>query len=82
VLAARPGILVLDEPTFGQDARTWRELVALSAELLDAGSALVAVTHDAEFVDVLADDVLVLGGPGDAVAAARTSASRAAGALS
>ncbi|GAA4266877.1 ABC transporter ATP-binding protein [Frondihabitans peucedani] len=82
VLAARPGILVLDEPTFGQDARTWRELVALSAELLDAGSALVAVTHDAEFVDVLADDVLVLGGSGDAVAAARTSASRAAGALS
>lgn len=82
VLAARPGILVLDEPTFGQDARTWRELVALSAELLDAGSALVAVTHDAEFVDVLADDVLVLGGSGPAVATGRISASRAAGALS
>ena len=25
----RPGVLVLDEPTFGQDARTWAELVAL-----------------------------------------------------
>src|SRR5690606_10805455 len=28
-LAARPRALVLDEPTFGQDLRTWRELVAL-----------------------------------------------------
>ncbi|WP_216363621.1 ABC transporter ATP-binding protein [Subtercola boreus] len=55
VLATRPGLLVLDEPTFGQDARTWAELVALLAELLDEGTALVAVTHDAEFVDALAD---------------------------
>ncbi|WP_121371823.1 ABC transporter ATP-binding protein [Frondihabitans australicus] len=60
VLAAAPRILVLDEPTFGQDARTWRELVALLAELLDDGAAVVAVTHDAEFVDALADDTLEL----------------------
>ncbi len=33
-----PRMLVLDEPTFGQDARTWRELVALLAELLDEGT--------------------------------------------
>jgi energy-coupling factor transporter ATP-binding protein EcfA2 len=55
VLATRPPLLVLDEPTFGQDARTWRELVAMLAELLDAGSAAVAMTHDAEFVAALAD---------------------------
>jgi energy-coupling factor transport system ATP-binding protein len=61
VLASAPRILVLDEPTFGQDARTWRELVALLAELLDEGSAVVAVTHDADFVAALADDVLRLG---------------------
>ena len=29
VLASRPRLLVLDEPTFGQDARTWAELVDL-----------------------------------------------------
>ncbi|NYJ30345.1 ABC transporter ATP-binding protein [Galbitalea soli] len=57
-LVTRPALLVLDEPTFGQDARTWRELVALLSALLDEGSALVAVTHDAAFVDALADDVL------------------------
>lgn len=60
ILAARPSVLVLDEPTFGQDSRTWRELVALLAELLDEGSAVVAVTHDRDFIDALADHELVL----------------------
>jgi energy-coupling factor transport system ATP-binding protein len=66
VLATRPRILVLDEPTFGQDSRTWQELVALLAELLDSGMAIVAVTHDAEFVDALADAELRLGAPATA----------------
>jgi energy-coupling factor transporter ATP-binding protein EcfA2 len=66
VLATRPRVLVLDEPTFGQDATTWSELVALLAELIDAGSAVVAITHDADFVAALADAELVLG---EAVAA-------------
>ncbi len=56
VIATRPRLLVLDEPTFGQDSRTWQELVAFLAELLDAGTALVAVTHDAQFVSALADE--------------------------
>jgi energy-coupling factor transport system ATP-binding protein len=60
ILAARPAVLVLDEPTFGQDSRTWRELVALLAELLDEGNAVVAVTHDRDFIDALADSELVL----------------------
>jgi energy-coupling factor transport system ATP-binding protein len=54
VLATRPPFLVLDEPTFGQDSRTWEELVALLAELLDDGSAVAAITHDAEIVEALA----------------------------
>lgn len=63
VLATRPRVLVLDEPTFGQDSRTWQELVLLLAELLDEGTALVAVTHDEQFVDVLADVNYVLAAP-------------------
>ena len=55
VLASTPRVLVLDEPTFGQDSRTWQELVALLAELLEDGSSVVAVTHDADFVSALAD---------------------------
>jgi len=61
VLATRPGVLVLDEPTFGQDARTWAELVALLDELVAQGSAVVAVTHDDRLVEALADDLLRLG---------------------
>ncbi len=55
VLATRPPILLLDEPTFGQDSRTWCELVALIADLLDDGIAAMAITHDAQFVAALAD---------------------------
>jgi energy-coupling factor transport system ATP-binding protein len=72
-LATRPGVVVLDEPTFGQDRDTWAELVALLAEQQDEGRALVLVTHDTAVVDALADDVLTLGctrGPtGEPVAA-------------
>jgi energy-coupling factor transporter ATP-binding protein EcfA2 len=60
-LATAPRLLVLDEPTFGQDARTWVELVALLAELVDReGVGILAVTHDADLVAALADDVLRL----------------------
>jgi energy-coupling factor transport system ATP-binding protein len=60
VLATRPRVLILDEPTFGQDSRTWRELVSLLSGLLDEGSAAVAITHDAEFVSALATSELRL----------------------
>lgn len=60
-LATRPAMLVLDEPTFGQDSRTWVELVALLGELIDEGTAVVAVTHDANFVEAVADSVYSMG---------------------
>jgi energy-coupling factor transport system ATP-binding protein len=61
VVATRPRVLVLDEPTFGQDAVTWAELVALLAELLREGAAVIATTHDEELATALADRRLVLG---------------------
>jgi energy-coupling factor transport system ATP-binding protein len=60
VLATRPRLLVLDEPTFGQDARTWAELVTLLRGLADHGAALVVATHDDDLVAALGGDVLVL----------------------
>ena len=54
-LATGPALLVLDEPTFGQDASTWAELVELLARERDAGRAVVTVTHDQELVAALAD---------------------------
>ena len=60
-LASAPRVLVLDEPTFGQDALTWAALAELCEELLDEGRALLVVTHDEAFVQRLADRVQVLG---------------------
>lgn len=59
-LAAAPPVLVLDEPTFGQDPRTWSELVELLSSLRSAGHGIVCVSHDLDFVDVLADRQLWL----------------------
>lgn len=57
-LVTRPPLLILDEPTFGQDSRTWAELVTFLAELLDEGSAVIAITHDLPLVEALADEEL------------------------
>ncbi|WP_430782178.1 ABC transporter ATP-binding protein [Actinoplanes sp. G11-F43] len=62
-LATAPRLLVLDEPTFGQDRRTWRELADLLAGLRDDGHGIVAVTHDEMFVHTLADRTVPLGEP-------------------
>lgn len=59
-LATAPDVLVLDEPTFGQDARTWAELVSILSRLRDEGRAVLAVSHDLAFVRAVADDELVL----------------------
>ncbi|MDQ4502574.1 ABC transporter ATP-binding protein [Sinomonas sp. ASV322] len=62
MLATSPRILVLDEPTFGQDALTWAELVRLLAELLGQGTSLLAVTHDEDFTAALSDTVYRIDG--------------------
>ena len=59
-LATRPAVLVLDEPTFGQDPVTWMELVGLLAEARDAGTALCLISHDARLVAGFADRELRL----------------------
>lgn len=60
-LATRPRLLVLDEPTFGQDARTWEGLVGTIAALRRDGHAVVAATHDAEFVTAIGATELRVG---------------------
>ena len=60
-LATAPRILILDEPTYGQDANTWAELVNLLHELMTQGTAVVSVTHDLDFVEALGGRTLYLG---------------------
>ena len=52
-LALDPGILLLDEPTFGQDPATWAEIVEVIAAHRDAGGTVVMATHDPDLVRVL-----------------------------
>jgi energy-coupling factor transport system ATP-binding protein len=59
-LTTQPAVLVLDEPTFGQDRRTWLEIVDLLADHRDAGGAVLAVTHDQAVVSSLANRVLTM----------------------
>jgi len=59
-LATAPRLLILDEPTFGQDRRTWTELVDLLAKLRDDGCGIVTVTHDSDFDAALADRSVTL----------------------
>ena len=59
-LATAPALLVLDEPTFGQDRRTWGELLGLLAALRDSGRGVCFATHDLPFARALADRTFTL----------------------
>jgi len=59
-LVSRPRVLLLDEPTYGQDARTWRELADLVDEQRAAGAAVAFVSHDPALVAALSDDTLTI----------------------
>ncbi|MDK7084847.1 ATP-binding cassette domain-containing protein [Gardnerella leopoldii] len=52
-LAAAPRVLILDEPTFGQDRKTWLQIIRLIASLRSGGVSIIVVTHDRELVEEL-----------------------------
>ncbi|MGD9960904.1 ABC transporter ATP-binding protein [Nocardioides sp.] len=60
VLAARPRILLLDEPTRGLDYPAKAELSRVLRDLAADGHPVFVATHDVEFVAQVADDVVVL----------------------
>jgi energy-coupling factor transport system ATP-binding protein len=80
-LVLDPGILLLDEPTFGQDPATWAEVVDIIATHRDAGGAVVLATHDPDLVRSLRAREVQLspwgadGAPASMSAAAPTSVS-------
>lgn len=59
-LASQPALLILDEPTFGQDRRTAVELLDLLNGVRDQGTGICIVSHDVGFVDAFADRRLEL----------------------
>jgi energy-coupling factor transport system ATP-binding protein len=55
VLAAKPKLLLLDEPTKGLDAAAKLNIIAVIRKLRDSGVTVVVVTHDVEFAAVCAN---------------------------
>jgi len=60
ILAMRPQLLILDEPTSGQDGRFREALATLLAELDNLDFTLLIATHDLEFAHAIADRWIVL----------------------
>lgn len=60
VLAARPALICLDEPTRGLDYHTKQRLTGIITDLADAGHAVVLATHDVELTAELATRVVII----------------------
>ncbi len=59
-LVTEPDVLLLDEPTFGQDRRYTDELLALLTDLHQSGTTVVVITHDMALVAEHATRVVAL----------------------
>lgn len=72
VLAARPNVLCLDEPTRGLDYSTKARLAVILHDLAAAGHAIILATHDVELAAEVATRVVIVA-DGDIVADGPTS---------
>lgn len=65
VVASKPDVLLLDEPTVGQDYQGLKRLVNTLTDLhLQSRNTLVTVTHDRRCVDALCDNSVVISSGG------------------
>ncbi|PXX70776.1 phosphate ABC transporter ATP-binding protein (PhoT family) [Nocardia tenerifensis] len=61
-LAVEPDVLLLDEPTSALDPEAAAVIAELVRGHVEAGGSAILVSHDAGFVQTVADDVLLLDG--------------------
>ena len=61
VLACNPSVVVLDEPTFGQDRLTWAGMIEIVRTLRDEGTTVISVTHDPQYIEALGDHRIDMG---------------------
>ena len=60
---SKPRLLLLDEPTASLDPLTIQEVIKLIDELKEAGTAILAIFHDPNLIERLADQVVHLTRP-------------------
>ncbi len=57
-LIVEPQLLIVDEPTFGQDYNSWLALVELLSTVVTQGNTLVSVSHDPDYLQVMGQQTL------------------------
>lgn len=62
ILVLRPKLIILDEPTAGQDYRHYKEFMDFIAQLAEQGTAFLFITHDMYLALEYADRAAVLCG--------------------
>jgi energy-coupling factor transport system ATP-binding protein len=60
MLVGQPRLLLVDEPTYGQDRAMTHTLMALMQEIRDQGVSVVMITHDMRLVQEYAERVVVM----------------------
>jgi len=60
MLVCHPQVLLVDEPTYGQDKEMTRTLMAIMEEIRAQGVSVVMITHDMRLVQEYAHRVLVM----------------------
>lgn len=60
MLVTRPAVLVVDEPTYGQDKQMTENLMQLMEEIRSEGIAVVMITHDMRLVQEYAQRIIVM----------------------
>lgn len=60
ILVNEPEVLLLDEPEFGLDMKSWGSIVDIIKELKKKGKTIIIITHDMEIASVLCDRLALL----------------------
>jgi energy-coupling factor transporter ATP-binding protein EcfA2 len=60
MLVSHPDLLILDEPTYGQDKSHVKNIMNLVNEQLSHGVTVLIITHDMRLIEEYIDDVVVL----------------------
>jgi energy-coupling factor transport system ATP-binding protein len=60
MLVGHPDLLLVDEPTYGQDKAMTHTLMALMRKIRDQGVSVVMITHDMRLVQEYAERVIVM----------------------
>lgn len=56
-MARQPSVLLLDEPTFGQDARNTFAILEMCEQLRRSGTAILMVTHELQIAEMAATHI-------------------------